>query len=174
MRWDFERIVLLITVMLILGCVGFMFWQRSLADELRSGMHVSENKLAQLGVIADETFVLKDELLKDGIAQDGAYKYLDKQMRTSRIGKKFNINPPSEVSGDNYEDVAYTLTPALPDYTFTLEQIAVFLIYVENQAARMKISRVRLDRSAKREAGADDAWKPSLTITDRKPLGAQG
>jgi len=52
---------------------------------------------------------------------------------------------------------------------FTRREIAQFLLYVEGNTTRMKVTHVTLDRSQRK--GADsESWKPRFTITDRHPL----
>lgn len=170
MQWTFERVVLLMTALLIVVCLGATFWLGMTADDLENSMRESQTMLATMGLTAQETFNLQDELRKDGVASgEGAYAYIDAQLRDSRIGKKFNYATPTTEHYDDYEDTRYTLTPSLAEYDFTREQIGKFLLYVELRTARMKVTRIRLDMSNRRGATSDD-WKPTFVITDRRPV----
>ena len=71
--------------------------------------------------------------------------------------------------GCNLKGSRFLLSVALPDYDFTRQEIAMFLLYIEGNSARMRVTRIRLDLSTRKGAGKD-VWKPSLTITDRRPL----
>jgi hypothetical protein len=172
-QWDFERSVLAFMLVLILGGGGYILWQRSVADELRTGLGTSERQLTEIGELAQDVIDLQTEMANDVMASGrlGAFAYIEKQEVDSRIGKKFNIAPPTpeEYPSEGYEDTRFVLSVALPDYDFTRQEIANFLLFIEGNSARMRVTRIRLDLSPRKGAGAD-MWKPTLTITDRHPI----
>ena len=172
-QWDFERSVLAFMLVLILGGTGYILWQQSVADELKDGLDTAERQLTQIGELAQDVIDLQKEIGKDVIAsgQVGPFAYIERQEVDSRIGKKFNIAPPTPEQrlSEGYEDTRFVLTVALPDYDFTRQEIANFLLYIEGNSARMRVTRIRLDLSTRKGAG-NDIWKPTLTITDRHPL----
>ncbi len=73
---------------------------------------------------------------------------------------------------EGFEDTRYTLTPAQADFDFTVQEIAIFLLHIEGNTTRMKATRIKLDLSTRKNAGPN-MWKPTFTITDRKPLPAK-
>jgi hypothetical protein len=170
--WDFERVLLALLLVMIVGCLGFIAWQRSVAEDLSSHMGTAERQLTQIGELAAEIIRLQEEMRADAIASNrtGPLPYIEEQMTASRIGKKFqitnNVDPhPSE----GFEDTRYLLAPAQPDYDFTRQEIATFLLHIEGNTTRMKATRIKLDLSTRKNAGPD-MWKPTFTITDRKPI----
>jgi len=168
---DFERALLVLLVVMILGCVGFIFWQRSVADDLRSHMGTAEKQLTQIGELAAEIIRLQGEMREDSIASDktGPLPYIEEQETSSRIGRKFSIAPSTDPHpSEGFEDTRYVLTPAQPDFDFSRQDIARFLLQIEGNTTRMKATRIKLDLSTRRNADSD-AWKPTFTITDRKP-----
>ena len=170
--WDFERWVLALMAVLILVGAGFILWQNSERDTLKSRLASSEGQMRELGRLIDEIFALQEDMNADIIASGkvGPYAYIDQQMVDSRIGKKFNIGTPQEDRNpaDHYVDTHFPLAPALPDYDFSRNEIANFLLYIEGNTTRMKVTRIRLELSTRRGAGSD-AWKPQFTLTDRAP-----
>jgi hypothetical protein len=169
-NWNFERGVLAGTAVLVVACLGFTIWMSMKADDLEGRMNRSQSSLAEMGLTATETFSLMDELLKDGVASgEGPYAYLEKQQVESRIGRKFNTGTQRGDRQEGYHDDYYTLTAAQSEYDFTRQQIATFLLYIEANTARMKVTRIRLDQSNRRDATSDD-WKATFTITDRQPV----
>lgn len=176
-NWDFERSVLAFMGLLIIVGVGFIVWQRAVYANLESHLKTSENQLAQMGDAANEILALQEEMNGDLIANGkvGAYGYIEQQEVESRIGKKFNIATPTKDPhpSEAYEDERYVLTTALPDYDFSRQEIANFLLRIEGNTTRMKTTRIRLDLSTRKNAGSD-AWKPTFTITDRRPLQPSG
>jgi hypothetical protein len=169
---DFERALLVLLVVMILGCVGFIVWQHSVAEDLRTHMGTAEKQLTQIGELAAEIIRLQGEMRDDSIASDrtGPLPYIEEQETSSRIGKKFNMPPPATEphTSEGYEDTRYVLTPAQPDFDFNRADIARFLLQIEGNTTRMKVTRIKLDMSTRKNAEAD-AWKPTFTITDRKP-----
>jgi len=176
-NWDFERGVLFLMILLILAGGVFIVWQRSIYEDLSGRIKGSEAQLAQMGDLAKEILELQSDLESDTIASGkaGAYQYVEDQEVQSKIGKKFNIAPPQKDPhpSESYEDERYVLTTALPDYDFTRQEIGTFLLRLEGNTTRMKVTRIRLDLSTRKNAGAD-AWKPTFTITDRHPMAVQG
>jgi hypothetical protein len=172
-QWDFERSVLALMVVLILGGTAYIFWQRSVAADLRSSLGTAERQLTQIGELAQDVLDLQGDMAKDAVANGslGPFAYIEKQEVDSHIGKKFNIAPPTPEPhlSDGYEDTRFLLTVALPDYDFTRQEIANFLLFIEGNSARMRVTRIRLDLSTRKGAGKD-VWKPSLTISDRHPM----
>lgn len=169
-QWNFERGVLAGTAVLVVACLGLTVWLRMDAADLEDRLRGSQGMLAEMGLTAQETFNLKDELLKDGVASgEGPYAYLEKQQIESRIGRKFNTTTQQGDQQEGYQDDYYTLTAAQSEYDFTRRQIATFLLYIEANTARMKVTRIRLDQSNRRDATSDD-WKATFTITDRQPI----
>lgn len=173
MNWTFERVVLVITALLIVGCLGAHLWLRGDADELRRGLPTAERQMAEMGRVAQETFYLHDELEKDGLSNSAPFAYIEEQMVGSRIGKKFKIQSQSGAEGVGWKDNVYNITPTLQEHDFTRREIGTFLIYLEANTTRMKISRIRLDRSTRRNAGEDD-WKLTMSVTERRPLASEG
>ncbi len=173
-NWDFERSVLAFMVLLILLGVGFIVWQRAAFTNLESNLRGSEAQLAQMGDAAAEVLALQDDLNSDTIANGkvGAFGYIEQQEIESKIGKKFNSPAPTKDphNSEGYVDERYVLTTAQPDYDFSRQEIANFLLRIEGNTTRMKVTRIRMDLSTRRNAGAD-AWKPTFTITDRAALG---
>jgi hypothetical protein len=171
--WDFERGVLAFMGLLIVAGVGFILWQDMRASELQQRMGSSEAQLKQIGELANQVIALQAELADDDVASNrlGPYAYIEQQEVNSKIGKRFNSQSPqaSQHMEDGYEDIAYTLNVAQPDFDFSRREIAQFLLYVEGNTTRMKVTHVTLDRSQRKGADAD-AWKPRFTITDRHPI----
>jgi hypothetical protein len=176
---DVERVVLVVMLLLILGGVGFIMYQRSVADELRGALATAERDLSRIGVLTDEVLMLQEELSEDKVASGMApYAYIEQQMVETRIGKtSFSIANPQEDENrsEGYIDTKFTLTTA-PQLAaqgrdeFTREDLATFLLWIEGNTRRMKVTNIRLDRSTRSDAAAD-AWKPRFTIVERRPLG---
>jgi hypothetical protein len=171
--WDFERGVLAFMGLLIVAGIGFIVWQTTKAEALQGRMGAAESQLKQIGVLANQVIALQSELNEDDVAGGrlGPYAYIEQQMVNSKIGKRFNQQTPvaSQHPQEGYEDIAYTLNVAQPDFDFSRREVAQFLLYVEGNTTRMKVTHVTLDRSQRK--GADsDAWKPRFTITDRHPI----
>ncbi len=179
MALDFEKAVLGFMGVLIVGGIGFIVWENGVAEELRAGLGTAEAQLAEIGELAMEIDELKREMAEDTIASGklGNFAYIEKQAVESRIGKtSFNIAPPTNEDhpSEGYRDTRFLLTPALHGAAqgkddFTRQEIANFLLYIEGNTTRMKVTRLRLDLSNRAGAGKD-AWKPSFTLTDRHPL----
>lgn len=171
-QWDFERGVLAFMVVLILSGISFIFWQRSIVSGLRDGLGNAELQLTEIGELVQEISDLQTEIGDDWVASGrlGPFAYIEKQEVDSKIGKKFNIAPPTpeKYPSEGYEDTRFVLSVAMPDYDFTRYEVANFLLYIEGNSARMRVTRIRLELSTK--GGAQDRWKPTLTITDRHPL----
>ena len=178
--WDFERIVLLLLAVLILVGIGYTLYLNSQEETLQRQLPEAERKLKELGDLEKEIQDLKKEIKLDNIAsgQVGPYQYIEQQAVESRIGKtRFNIAPPTEDKheSDGYTDMRYVLTPASSGAAqgrndFTRQEVATFLLYIEGNTTRMKVTRIRLDLAAKQAAGqklGDETWKPTITITDR-------
>jgi hypothetical protein len=171
--WDFERGVLAFMLLLILSGVVFIVWQDAVADSLQARLGTAESQIKQIGELASQVFDLQRDLADDVVANNkvGPYAYIEQQEVDSRIGKRFNNQTPvvTPHPSDGYEDIAYTLNVAQQDFDFSRREIAQFLLYVEGNTTRMKVTHVTLDQSQRR--GADkDSWKPRFTITDRHPM----
>jgi hypothetical protein len=174
-NWDFERGVLAFMLLLILAGVGFIIWQDAEARALQRRLGSAEEQLTQIGELASQVLDLQRDLADDVVANNkvGPWAYIEQQAVQSKIGKKFNQQTPVTTPhlDDGYEDVAYTLNVAQQDFDFTRREIANFLLYVEGNTTRMKVTHITLDLSQRR--GADkDSWKPRFTITDRHPVAA--
>ena len=175
MRWDVERVVLAGMVVLILGGLGFIWYQRGQAQELARAMPTAEKQLAQIGVLTEEVQALQDEMNDDAIAGGklDPYAYIERQLVEVRIGKtSFSIPPPQadRHEKDGYEDTNFQLIQAPQGReSFTREELALFLLHIEGNTTRMKSTGIRLERAPKAPAD-QDAWKARLTITDRRPI----
>jgi hypothetical protein len=172
-KWDFERGVLAFMGVLILGGVGFIFWQQAEASELQKKLGTAEKQLAQIGEVGNQVRELQKEIAADTVASGttGPFEYLEKQMVSSKIGKKFNLQTPIKEPhpSEGYEDTKYTMQVAQQDFDFGRDEIANFLLYIEGNTTRMKVTHITLDVSQRK--GADrDSWKPRLTVTDRQPV----
>ena len=173
MKWDFERGVLAFMGVLILGGVGFIFWQDAEASALQKKLGNAEKQLAQIGEVGQQVQLLQKDIANDMVASGttGPFEYLEKQMVSSKIGKKFNNQTPvvEQHPAEGYVDTKYTMQVAQQDFDFGRDQIANFLLYIEGNTTRMKVTHITLDVSQRK--GADrDLWKPRLTITDRQPI----
>ena len=144
-QWDFERSVLAFMLVLILTGTGYIFWQRSAAGDLEKALGTAERQLTQIGELAQDVIDLQEEMGDDEIAsgRQGPFAYIEKQEKDSKIGKKFNIAAPTSDAhpSESYEDTRFTLTVALPDYDFTRQEIANFLLYIEGNSARMRVTK---------------------------------
>lgn len=174
-QWDFERGVLAFMLLLILAGVGFIFWQDADAAALQQRLGPAEAQLSQVGELAQEVLDLQEEMGDDVVASGkvGPFAYFDQQMTASKIGKKFNIQQPTtdKYEDQGYQDDHYTLTVAQNDIDFDRKAIARFLLHLEGNTTRMKVTQLTLDQSQRR--GADkDSWKPRIRVTDRQPLGS--
>lgn len=174
-KWDIERSVLAGMLVLILVGLGFIFHERSQAQELASGMSAAERQLAQIGALTEEVRSLQEEMTKDSVASGklDPYAYIERQLVETRVGKTAFSFAPQKVDrheNEGYEDTSFQLTQAPQGRdSFTREEIGMFLLYIEGNTTRMKATRIKLDRSAKAPAD-QDAWKAGLTITDRRPI----
>lgn len=170
--WDFERGVLAFMAVLVLAGVGFIFWQQSEASTLQKKLSGAESELTQIGQIADQVLVLQKEIAEDVVASGkvGPFQYIEQQMVNSKIGKKFNNQTPITDAhpSDGYQDTKFTLQVAQQDFEFDRQEIAHFLLYLEGNTTRMKVTHLTLDLSTKK--GSQDSWKPRITITDRQPV----
>jgi hypothetical protein len=175
--WDFERGVLAFMAVLVLAGVGFIFWQQSEASTLQQKLGSAESQLKQIGQIADQVLTLQKEIAEDVVASGklGSFAYIERQEVDSKIGKKFNSQTPVTDAhpSDGYQDTKYTLQVAQQDFDFDRQEIAHFLLYLEGNTTRMKVTHLTLDLSTRK--GADkDTWKPRITITDRQPVQKTG
>ena len=173
MNLGFERTVLVVVWVLILAAVGGTLWMNAKADTLERGLRGAEDDLVALGRTAQETFNLREELALDGLSNNKPYAYIEKQMVDSRIGKKFNIQTQDGEVGQGWSTKHYMLAPSNNEIDFDRRQIGTFLLYLQGNTTRMKVTRLRLDLSSRRGATADD-WKATLTVTDRYPDSAEG
>lgn len=168
-QWDLEKVVLVVVAAGIVGGLGFMFYERSVTRGLLDKQHTAEEQLARVGERAQQIHALKDEIRRDPVAKGTrAFEYLENQMVESRIGKKFAIDgtrSPKVYQG--YSDTVYGLTPEDSRETFSRSAIGTFLLYIEANTNRMKITRIRLE-AADKKGGVIDSWKPTLEVTDRQ------
>jgi hypothetical protein len=175
MKWDVERAVLVGMLLLILGGLGFIWFQRGRAQELASGLSTAEKNLAQIGGLTSELQGLQEEMNDDILASGklDPYAYIERQLVAVRLGKSsFSIAPPKEDKheSEGYMDTFFSLNQATQGRdSFTREELGMFLLYIEGNTTRMKATAIRLERADKAAADAD-AWKARLTITDRKPI----
>lgn len=171
-HWDFERWLMFVMGLVILGGVGYMLWMDRVADELQRQIGPSERKLAEIGAVAEKIDVLKGEMLREEfIKSNNIFAYIEQQEAFSRVGKgTFDIDPAREADeGEGYEDIQYGLRLSSRQPDLSLRAIAQFLGAVEQSSNRLTVTRIRLNPSSRR--GADgDAWKPDLTLTDRRPV----
>jgi hypothetical protein len=174
--WDVERAVLAAMLLLVVAGLGFIAWQRSVADELSGALAGAERNLAQIGVLTAEVQALQEEMNADILASGKleAYAYIERQLTAVRLGKSSfaSATPKEDVHAEaGFKDTHYTLNQATQGReSFTREEIAMFLLYIEGNTTRMKATGIRLERAGK-AALEDDAWKARLVITDRAPIG---
>jgi hypothetical protein len=126
-------------------------------------------------VLTDEVGTLQDEIAKDDVARGvDPYAYIEKQLTAVRLGKaSFSYATPKvdRHQQEGFEDTAYQLTQAASRDSFTREEIGTFLLWIEGNTTRMKVTRIKLDRPSSNKVAPDqDAWKAALTITDRRPI----
>ncbi len=168
-KWDFERWMLAFMALLIVGGLGFVYWMDSRADDLARRLPTAEDQLSDIGAYTDEVYMLEGEKRRDGAVEKGAYAYLEEMEVKSRIGKIFNIPKPSTREHEEYKDTLYTLSPRQGE-DVSRYYIGQFMLYVEGNTNRMKVTRLRLNKSNRNGAGPDD-WRCDFTITDRTPVG---
>lgn len=171
-NWDVEKGLLAFMLVIILGMVGVIFWQRSIHAELLDGMPGAERQLADVGRRYQENHILDKELADDSVAMGTKpIEYLYTQMTKSGIGKNsFKLDSPKNpTSYDGYVDEDLELKPSTGVKSFSREAIARFLLFVEANTSRMKVTKLRLtmDRGG---ATPDDHWQPIITVTDRRAL----
>lgn len=167
-QWDFEKGLLVFMAVLVLGAAGVSFWKRAEAQELVSRQRASEEKLANIGRRAEQIGVLKEEIRRDPVAKGvRAFTYLEQQMIDSRIGKKFQVDggrQPREFDG--YTDHMYALS-SKERGGFSREAICKFLLFVEGNTSRMKVTRIKLDAAEKKTSVVQE-WRPTIEVTDRQ------
>jgi len=172
-NWDFERGVLAFMALLIVAGIGFIFWQDAAAGELQQKLGTAESQLSQIGQLADQVLTLQADMAKDSVASNkiGPDAYIERQMIDSKIGKKFNRQAPvtEPHPNDGYEDVKYAYVPAQKDFIFDRHQIATWMLYIEGNTTRMKVTHITLDLAQGKNADGD-TWTPRVTITDRHPV----
>ena len=167
-NWDFERWMLTFMAVLILGGLGFVYWMDSRADELAKRLPSAESQLSQIGAFTDEIYMLEAEKRRDGAVEKGAYAYLEEMMVKGRMGKNFQIPKPSTREHGSYKDTLYVLSPRQGE-DYSRYYIGQFMLYVEGNTNRMKVTRLKLSKSSRKGAGPDD-WRCDFTITDRSPI----
>jgi hypothetical protein len=169
--WDIEKVLLSFMLVITLGMVGVIFWQKSVHAELVRRMPIAEQQLADVGKRYQQNHILTLELNNDSVAMGTRpIKYLSTQMTKSNIGKgSFKIgSSKSPTQKDGYEDEDMELKPAPGIKSFSREAIARFLLFVEANTNRMKITGLRLTMDQGRSV-EDDYWQPIITVTDRRP-----
>ena len=171
MTWDFEKGLLAFMAILVLGCLGTSLWMRSQTAELEDRQHMSEDQLARIGQRAQDIIRLKDEIRRDPVAKGvRGFEYLESQVVESRIGGKNDFaydgtRQPKEFDG--YMDQVYGVTPQKSKQGFTRDAIGTFLLHIEGNTARMKVTRLKLDAVDKKREVVD-SWKPTIEVTDRQ------
>lgn len=169
-QWDVEKGLLAFMLMLILGMVGVIFWQNSIHDELMGRMPAAERQLAEVGLKYRENHNLSMDLAKDSVAKGtNPNTYLFAQMTKSGIGKNsFKMDKPKNAAKHGgYEDEEFELKPAVGVKSFSREAIARFLLFVEKDTTRMRVTKLKLTMD-QGNSTPDDYWQPVITVTDRR------
>ncbi len=167
-NWDGERWFLFVVAVLIFCGLGGQLYLQSRVSTLEDGWATSAKNLAEIGALADEIYALKEDMRNDEALQVGAYAYIGDMMVSSRIGKKFDVPKPQELKNqaEGYKDMRYSLRRTSGE-TFSRQQIANFMLYIEGNTMRMKVSKLTLNRA---KGGGED-WTVDFTFTERMPLG---
>ncbi len=166
--WDFEKGLLAFMALLIVGGVGVIIWQRSVAEDLMRQLPRAENQLAHIGQTVYETLALRGAIRDDEMASGmRPFEYLESQMVKSKIGKKFSIAKRNTDDRGGYSDTTWELKPTSANTDFDRQTLGIFLIYIEAKTTLMKVSRIKLDLSTRRGATVDD-WKPLIEVVERR------
>lgn len=169
MEWDFEKGLLTAMVVLILAGVGVIVWQRSTTEELVRELRSSEDKLAWIGKRTQEIDGLTQAIFNDPVAKGTRHlEYLEEQMVKSQIGKLFRVTPQKSVEHDGYIDTPIEMQPRDSQTYFDRGRLGSFLLYIERNTSRIKVTRLRLNTP---DAAGKDNWKPLIIVTERKPSG---
>lgn len=172
-QWDFEKGLLAGTVVLILAALGLKLYWGSQTSELDKRMRTAERQLSEIGMWSREISELERAIANDPRASGTkGFEYLEDQMVQSNIGKKFRINTREGDENATYIDTVYEMRPVETRQTFTREQIGRFLLFVEMNTTRMKVTELRMDLSKGRDAGPE-TWKPLIEVTDRTSASAE-
>jgi len=168
--WDFEKALLAFMLVITLAMGGVIYFYRTTYTELVARMPVAERQLAEVGKRYKENYILSQELSNDSVAMGTRpVSYLTTQMTKSNIGKSsFRISPSKKATRkEGYEDEDLELKPASGIKSFSREAIARFLLFVEANTNRMKVTQLRLTMDSNRSA-EDDYWQPIIIVTDRR------
>lgn len=170
--WDFEKGLLAAMLVLILAALGLRWMWTNETEDLTRRMGRAEDQLAEIGMWSREIDELRRAIENDPRASGTqGFEYLENMMVESRIGKKFRISLRDGDENAVFRDTIYEMRPKENRETFTREEIARFLLFVELKTTRMKVTELRLDLSRGREAGPN-AFKPLMEVTDRASVGA--
>ena len=170
-QWDFEKGVLAAMLVLILAALGLRFLWVSEADDLTKQMRRAERQLAEIGMWSREIDELRRAIANDPRASGTqGFEYIESQMVESRIGKKFRMGVRDGDENSVYRDEVYDIRPKESRETFTREEIAKFLLHVELNTTRMKVTELRMDLARGRDSGPE-SWKPLMEVTDRAAAG---
>ncbi|MCB9898094.1 MAG: hypothetical protein H6825_08825 [Planctomycetes bacterium] len=173
MALDLEKVVLGFMGLLIVGGIGVTIWQRNEADELKQRMATSERQLVEIGRRYVELTTLKTEIDRDLILKGELrpLPYFENQMRKNGIkAGDLTIAPGNTEQLAGYKDTVWELRSTNRNRNFGRREIANFLLFVENEANTLKVSRLTLDHSSARDAGPDD-WSPRIWVTQREATG---
>jgi hypothetical protein len=171
--WDVEKVLLVVMALLILGGVGFIFFKQSEIDDMVAAMPTAEEQLARIGMRYREIDQLERDMKNDEIAKGARpVEYFGAMMKGSGIGQVFSIESPRDGSANNYDgysDSDWELRVKSGKRSFSRQEVATFLIYIESKTNRMKVSRLRLSKDMSKGAAQDD-WEPMITVTNREPV----
>ena len=173
MSLDLEKIVLGFMGVLIVAGVGVTIWQRGEAESLTKAMPTSERQLVEIGRRFIELQTLKQEFDRDVILKGELrpLPYFEAQMRKNGIkAGDLTIAPGNTEQLSGYQDTIWELRSTNRNRNFGRQEIASFLLFVENEANTLKVSRLTLEHSSSRDAGPDD-WTPRIWVTERKATG---
>jgi len=167
MNWDFEKGLLVAMLALVLAGLGIIFWQRSATEDLVRQMRSSEDKLAWIGKRTQQIDALTQAIYNDPVAKGTRHlEYLEEQMVKSQIGKLFRVTPQKAVEYDGYVDTPIEMQPRDSQTYFDRGRLGSFLLYIERNTSRIKVTRLRLNTP---DAAGKDNWKPLIIVTERKP-----
>lgn len=173
--WDFEKALLAFMLAITLAMGGVIYSYRTTYSELIGRMPVAERQLAAVGKRFKENYILSQELSNDSVAMGARpVSYLSTQMTKSNIGKgSFKIGSSKKaIRKEGYEDEDLELKPAAGIKSFSREALARFLLFVEANTNRMKVTQLRLTLDSSRSA-EEDYWQPIIIVTDRRATFAE-
>lgn len=170
MSFDLEKAVLGLMTVLIVAGIGVTIWQQRYASELARDLPAAERQLVEIGRRFLETATLRQEFDRDVVAK-GALRplpYFENQMRKNGIkAGDLTIVQGNAEQYDGYTDTVWELRSTNRNRRFQRREVANFLLFVENEANTLKVSRLTLEQSGARDAGPDD-WTPRIWVTHRE------